>query len=684
MSTSPGLLVVDDRDENLVAFGAILDAPDRRLLLARSAREALEILLVEEVALAIVDVQMPEIDGFELAELMRGTRRTRTIPIIFVTAGHHDHERVFAGYDSGAVDFLAKPIEPRVLRGKAEVFLELHRQRQQLAARVAELEAVLAAVPAAVFMIRDAGRGEVVGNDHARELLRLPKDLDAIPQDGRPYAVVSDGRELPAEVRPLQAAAIDGAERRGCELDIVFAADDRVHLYGNVSPLHAPDGTVRGSVAAFVDVTRLKQADEQLRAADRQKDEFLAALSHELRNPLMPITTSVQVLRRASTSAESGKRALDVIDRQSKHLARLVDDLLDLTRIRNGKVQLRPQFVDLVAALRAVAEDHLDAFVSAGVELALDVPDVRAVVHADPARLAQVVGNLLGNAAKFTPRGGHATLSLAVEGSAARVTIADDGLGIGPETLAGLFRPFAQADRTLDRSRGGLGLGLAVVKSLVEMQGGTVSARSRGVGAGAEFVVELPLVVSAQETVATAGIPTRGDIPGAAALPGSDSPNPASVAPPPAACAVPATAGGASRVLLVEDNRDGAAMLAEAIRLLGHEVEIVHDGAAALAAARAFRPHVVFCDIGLPGMSGYEVAAALREDDVCRGSRLVAVSGYAAERDRDRAFAAGFDDHMTKPPLLDAVRTAIDAAAHPGSGPRTESERCAAGTLAGS
>jgi signal transduction histidine kinase/FixJ family two-component response regulator len=656
MSTSPGLLVVDDRDENLVAFGAILDAPDRRLLLARSAREALEILLAEEVALAIVDVQMPEIDGFELAELMRGTRRTRTIPIIFVTAGHHDHDRVFAGYDSGAVDFLAKPIEPRVLRGKAEVFLELHRQRQQLAARVAELEAVLAAVPAAVFMIRDAGRGEVVGNDHARELLRLPKDPDAIPQDGGPYAVVSKGRELPAEVRPLQAAAIDGAERRGCELDIVFAADDRVHLYGNVSPLHAPDGTVRGSVAAFVDVTRLKQADEQLRAADRQKDDFLAALSHELRNPLMPITTSVQVLRRASTSAESGKRALDVIDRQSKHLARLVDDLLDLTRIRNGKVQLRPQSVDLVAALRAVAEDHQGAFVSAGVELALHVPDVRAVVHADPARLAQVVGNLLGNAAKFTPRGGHATLSLAVEGSVARVTIADDGLGIGPETLAGLFRPFAQADRTLDRSRGGLGLGLAVVKSLVEMQGGTVNAQSRGVGAGAEFVVELPLVVSAQEEVA----------------------------PPSAATAVPATTGRASRVLLVEDNRDGAAMLAEAIRLLGHEVEIVHDGAAALAAARAFRPHVVFCDIGLPGMSGYEVAAALREDDVCRGSRLVAVSGYAAERDRDRAFAAGFDDHMTKPPLLDAVRTAIDAAGHAGSGPRAEGARCAAGTLAGS
>jgi signal transduction histidine kinase/DNA-binding response OmpR family regulator len=631
MNTLPAVLIVDDREENLVAFAATLESTDRRLLLARSARAALELLLTEEVALAIVDIQMPEIDGFELAELMRGNTRTQSIPIIFVTAGHHDQRRVFAGYESGAVDFLTKPIEPRALRGKTEVFLELFRQRKQLAARVTELEAVLAAVPAAVFMVRDAASGKVLSNEFARQLLGLPDEGGTMGRDSPPYRLLHGEPGALGDGQPLQSIAQSDCARRDCEMTVEGPDGREVVLYGNTAPLHGPSGRLRGSVGAFVDITRLKQAEALLLEADRHKDEFLASLSHELRNPLMPITTSVEVLKRVPNGSDGARRALDVIDRQSRHLARLVEDLLDVTRIRNGKVRLRRTPVDLVAVLLDAAEDQRATFAAAGVELSVQMPDAPVVVDVDAARMLQVTGNMLGNAAKFTPRGGHARLSLSVVDSRARVSVADDGAGIPPEALGQLFRPFAQADRTLDRSRGGLGLGLAVVKQLVEMQGGTVSATSDGIGEGAEFVVELPLA-SRAPVCATAAV-ERDD----------------------ANC-------GVRRVLLVEDNADGAAMFAELVRMDGHDVEVAPDGATALAVARRFQPHVVFCDIGLPGMDGYEVAKALRRELQDSGCRLVAVTGYATPRDRERAYAAGFDEHLAKPPAPPLVRAAIDRA----------------------
>ncbi len=251
------------------------------------------------------------------------------------------------------------------------------------------------------------------------------------------------------------------------------------------------------------------------------------------------------------------------------------------------------------------------------------------------------MGNLLSNAAKFTLRGGHARLGMTHGETSARIEVADDGAGMEAETLRLLFRPFVQADQTLDRSLGGLGLGLVVVKSLVEMQRGTIEARSDGAGRGAAFTIEWPLHGAASS---------------------------ASIAP--AAAESPRAEQGAARaprqrVLLVEDNVDGAAMLAESIRLLGHHVAVVHEGAGAVAAARAFQPHVVFCDIGLPDIDGYEVAAALRRDAQCHGIRLVALSGYATSRDRDRALAAGFEHHMAKPPRLALVQWLIESAGTP-------------------
>ena len=504
----PTVLLVDDRHENVVAMQAALVGDDVQVLTASSGPEALELLLQEDVALALIDVQMPGMDGFELAELMRGTMRTRAIPIIFVTAGLADHARLFQGYDSGAVDFLAKPIDLHVLRSKVQVFLELDRHRRQLMQRIEELRGV----------------------------------------------------------------------------------------------------------------------ETQLREADRQKDAFLASLSHEMRNPLMPILTSLYVIDRVPAGSEQARRALEVVNRQVRQLSRLVDDLLDVTRISNGKITLQRARMDLSAVVRTTVADHRGQFATVGVTFDAELPDGPLPLHADAARVSQIVGNLLANASKFTPHGGHVRLRLARDGGHAELSVSDDGVGIGSDTLARLFQPFSQADRTLARSRGGLGLGLAIVKTLVELHGGHVEARSDGVDQGATFVVRLPLVES-------------------------DEP----VAPTPCS-----TRSGPCRVLLVEDNIEGAQQLLEALALMGHEVRMVHDGREALAAARAFRPDIVICDIGLPGLDGYEVARQLRQEPGLEQVRLVALSGYALPHDRERSLEAGFDAHFAKPPSIEMLERMLD------------------------
>lgn len=370
----------------------------------------------------------------------------------------------------------------------------------------------------------------------------------------------------------------------------------------------------------------LQRANEQLRESDRRKNDFLAVLSHELRNPLSPIRNSVYVLEHAAVGGEQARRAIQVIDRQARHMARLIDDLLDVTRISRGMVDLRRERVDLDALVRGAAEDHREHFARSGITLELEAAAQPLWVEGDPTRLAQVVGNLLHNAAKFTPRGGRTILS--IEASAhgeAVVRVRDDGVGMSPETLARIFEPFVQAAQTLERTRGGLGLGLALVKGLVEMHGGTVTAHSQGEGMGSELTVALPLQVPAR----------LGPTAGAARSPRTP----------------------AQRVLVIEDNVDAAESLREVLALEGHEIFVARAGPEGLARARELEPHVVLCDIGLPGMDGYAVARALRSDPnpAVRAAFLVALSGYALQEDVARAQAAGFDRHMAKPPSIEAL-----------------------------
>ncbi|HET9228307.1 MAG TPA: ATP-binding protein, partial [Thermoanaerobaculia bacterium] len=364
------------------------------------------------------------------------------------------------------------------------------------------------------------------------------------------------------------------------------------------------------------DVTRLKQVEEELKAADRRKDQFLAMLAHELRNPLAPIRNAAQVLQMPGLNPGRIEKARGMIDRQVAHMARLIDDLLDVSRISQGKILLRKEPLDLAALVRSTVEDHRELIEEADLSLVLDLPAEPVLMEGDPTRLAQALGNLLQNAVKFTGSGGRVTVRLADGQDRAEIAVEDTGVGMEPEILDRLFQPFSQADQTLDRSRGGLGLGLALVKGLVELHGGSVVASSRGRDQGSAFTLRLPLRPGAASPV----LAEPSEKPGESAL----------------------------RILVIEDNRDAADSLQILLDLSGHQAEVAYTGHDGVDAFRRFRPQVVLCDIGLPGgMNGYDVARALRAE--LPGTFLIALTGYGQEDDQRMAREAGFDRHMTKP-----------------------------------
>jgi len=396
--------------------------------------------------------------------------------------------------------------------------------------------------------------------------------------------------------------------------------------------------TIKGRKAAFGiirDVTERRRAEEALVDADRRKNEFLGVLSHELRNPLAPIRNSLYILGRVPSGGEQARRAYAVIDRQVSHLARLVDDLLDITRIASGKVRLQRTRLDLVEVVRRTLDDYRSLLEKH--EVTVDLPKEPLWVDGDATRLAQMLGNLLGNAAKFTPNGGKVSVTLHSREGRAVLEVADSGIGIDADTLKRLFEPFAQADRSLDRSSGGLGLGLSLVRGLAELHGGEVSAHSDGPGRGARFTVKLPLVQKAAVT--------HGDLESRA------------------------TAGEGRKVLVIEDNQDSADSLCALLEFWGHQVAVAYDGASGLARARDFRPDIILCDLGLPdGLDGYAVARALRQDTVTASTYLVALSGYGQPEDKRRAREAGFDAHLTKPADLQVLERILSQA----FAPRTE------------
>ncbi len=503
--------------------------------------------------------------------------------------------------------------------------IELEMQNDELRASRAEVEAVLQRYTE-LFDFAPIGYFRVLGDGRIREVNFAGAHLLGAPRAhvvGRPFEVFVSDRDRPTFGRFLTTVLGRDDEDAPSEVGefLLVTPSSPAPIQARVTAALLL-GQPPAALLAVEDVTAQRQAEESLREEGRHREEFLATLSHELRNPLAPIRNGLVLLQRTAPGGDLARSAIGVIDRQVTHLTRIVEDLLDVTRIARGKIRLQRERLDLATHVLRTIEDHRPSFEAAGVRLECDAGSEPCWVDADASRIAQVLGNLLGNALKFTNAGGRVEVAVRRDGDTALLTVRDTGVGVAPDVIDRLFEPFSQAPQTLDRTRGGLGLGLTLVKGLVDLHGGSVGVSSAGAGRGTTFFVRLP------------------------------------AAPPPARPRAPheVTLGSPRRVLVIDDNADAASTLKDVLELGGHEVRIALDGPSGLDVARDFRPDVVICDIGLPGMDGYDVARHLRADGD-RAAWLVAMSGYAAPEDLQRARDAGFDRHVAKPATLESLET---------------------------
>ncbi len=496
------------------------------------------------------------------------------------------------------------------------------------------LSAVFEALPVGVAVVSQAGK-VLLSNKEMQQYLptRGLPSLDnvrydrwrAFHADGRPYA-----REDFAGSRALRG------ERVVPGIEALYRKDDGSEIWTQVAavPLKGSNDTPNGLVSIVMNIDAFKRTEAALRLAETKQrslfdevaksnknlSEFLAVLAHELRNPLAPILTGLEIMRMRADSKETVTSVRGILERQVRQLSHLINDLLDIARVTNGKVDIKRQSCDLKSIVSNAVETSLPLIEKGQHAFSLKLDDAALPLNADPTRIAQVVGNLLTNAAKYTPHGGTITLTVARDGAEAVISVVDDGIGIPAESLESVFDMFSQVGRNMHHSQGGLGIGLSLVRQLVALHGGTVAARSEGAGKGSSFVVRLPLDL--------AGAPA-GDVDVAAG--------------------VSAAAGQTFRILVTDDNVDAAMTLASWLEMHGHELRIAHDGPQALQIAAQFQPEVVFLDIGMPGMTGYEVARRLRDMQELARSTIVAVSGWGAKDDLSRAQEAGFDRHFTKP-----------------------------------
>jgi signal transduction histidine kinase len=675
------ILIVDDLQEKLLVFKTILEELGQNLVMVRSGGEALREVLHREFAVILLDVNMPDIDGLETARLIRQYKRSAHTPIIFITA-YADEMQTAQGYSLGAVDYILSPVIPDVLRSKVRVFVDLYQMQARVRAMANE-QVARARAEAARVAAEDATRRS---NFLARASHELGASLDleqgmrrllelVVPQMADAGALVVDadadvplfflrneryGRlqtapakgydELPESLRSaLQRVVREGLPLEGDTVAYPLRIGERtLGALALVSENPSPQDLVmlqelvsRAAIALDNarlysslqrEIVRSRQAEESLQDANRRKDEFLAMLSHELRNPLAPIRNAVEVIRRLAPPDAKLTMARDVVDRQVALLARLVEELLDVSRISQGKISLKREPVDLGRIVAHSVETARPLIDSRSQTLSVSVPTAPVWLSADFARLSQVVANLLNNASKYTGEGGRIELAASAGEGEATIVVRDNGAGIERELLDKVFDLFVQGERALDRGQGGLGIGLTLVKRLVELHQGRVAAASDGPGRGSTFTVALPCIsaVESQKTQQTAK---------------------------PAA---PSHEVYGRRVLVVDDNVDAAESTAAFLRLEGHEVKAVHDGLQALASLKVFDPHVVVLDIGLPGLDGYAVARQLRERGDTNHVLLIALTGYGQKEDRARAADAGFDYHFVKPADPRDIQAAIE------------------------
>ena len=533
------VLLVDDEPVNLAGLQDMLEGRCR-CVQAHSADEALLHLLSQDFAAIILDIRLPGMTGIDLARLIKRRRRTEHVPILFLTAHMLEESDVLRGYNTGAVDYLTKPVNPHILRSKIAVFADLYRKSR------------------ALERANEALQKQMVQREVIEEALRKVN------------------QELEQRVTERTAA---------------------------------------------------------LRAADQRKDEFLAALAHELRNPLAALQGAAEVIRLTAPPKPELKSSQGVITRQLRQMARLVDDLLDVSRITRGRLVLRKTRIELAAVVNDALEISRPALEAHAHTVTLDIPSGSIHLDADPVRLAQIIANLLDNAAKYTDPRGRISLSAEVVGEYVEITVEDNGVGIDPAVLPTVFDLFVQAEHPDEDVRSGLGIGLTLVRRLVELHGGNVEASSPGLGKGSRFTVRLPQHESCAEPDASVATEEQA----------------------PERC-------GALRVLIVEDNRDAADMLSMLVGAWGHSVRTAPDGLAALEVAESFRPQAVLLDIGLPKLDGHGVARRLRAQLWSRETLIVAITGRGQEADRQRSQEVGIDRHLLKPVDLKVLRGLLSEA----------------------
>ena len=607
------------------------DNPDMRAYVSRllSERYAVETVPDGEAALAAVrsnppdlvlaDVMMPRLDGMRLLARLRADPATNSLPVILLSARAGEESRA-EGIETGADDYLVKPFNARELMARVGAQLQMARIRREANVSLLESEARLRA-----FV--EASSDVVYRMSADWSEMRQLNGHDFIADTRKPLREWFQ-KYIHADDHSLVLEKIGEAIRTKS----LFKLEHRVRrLDGRLGwtssraiPLFDGKGKVVEWFGTASDITSRKEAEEalgllaiELADADRRKNEFLAMLAHELRNPLAPLRNALHIMRRTEGGNAAVQSASAMMERQIGQMTRLVDDLLDVSRISRGNIALRREQVDLASAVHHAIEAAQPFCVLMEHELTISLPQQPIYLNADPTRLAQIIGNLLNNACKFTDKGGRIALVVEREGDEAVIRVRDSGMGIASEQISRIFELFAQIDTALERSRGGLGIGLSLVKRLVEMHHGTVQVRSAGINEGSEFVVRLPLLADVLEQALPEAVPVEPPL--------------------------------SRRILVVDDNRDAATSLAQLLQLCGHETHIAHDGLQAVQIAQSFRPDVVLLDIGLPKLNGFEVAQKIRQQAWGRDMVLVALTGWGQDEDRRKSSEAGFNAHLVKP-----------------------------------
>jgi signal transduction histidine kinase len=630
------LVVVDDEDMNRLVAGCL--SAHYRVISAVGGREGLDRAQNHRPALVVADIRRPDTSGAAMIAEMRGLPELQATPVLLLAA-KADDELVFDLLDRGAQDFVVAPPSRRELLIRVRNLLLLQQARAEGALQRRMLHSLFMQAPTLIAVLR--------GPRHVIELANPPmcRVWGRAEQEVLDRPLLEVMPELRDQVFPtlLDRVYRTGDAHVGKQTPATFDRGDgttETLLFDFVyAPFRGLGGEIDGVFVVASDVTAQVHAREQVdglreaaESANRAKDEFLAMLGHELRNPLSPILTALQLMK--MQGPEGSERARNVIERQVNHLTRLVDDLLDVSRIARGKVELKNEIVEASELVAKAIEMTSPLLEQRNHTVTVDVPRRGLLLDGDPTRLGQVLSNLLTNAAKYTPPGGHVAVSAREEGNELVLSVRDTGIGIAPEVLPQIFDLFVQERQAIDRSQGGLGIGLTIVRNLIHGHGGSVVARSDGPGRGSEFVVRLP-----RAAAKSAGAPARAAP--ASALEGME-PRP-----------------GARRILVVDDNEDGAALLAEALAWKGYDTRVAHDAPEALRVAVEFSPDVAFLDIGLPVMDGYELASHLRDLPGLAELRLIALTGYGQLSDRQKTRAAGFHHHLVKPVNLEAALSSI-------------------------